>query len=131
VLLWGLANGFVHDWWFKRKRLGVTREDFFSAFSEPGLTEVAEVVYDDISNSSLARPLPVLPGDSLAEVYGYVDEDHVDLVEGLADTCGRARPTPEAAFEAKTVADVVHLIASLPPAEAEPEKRSWRFWRKG
>jgi hypothetical protein len=95
-----------------RKAAGRNFESFQSDLYGRASEEVIRTAYDFFSRST-PTGIPVLPSDSLAELFGIVDDDVPDELNALADECGVVRPQVEEAYRVQTVADAIDLLESL------------------
>jgi hypothetical protein len=137
VALWGAAavgaalglfcvagNRFVRRRWeqAKARRPGEGfsefRESFHGHLSEEGLWEV----YSFFQHWAGDPGFPVRRTDSLAGLYGIVEDDVGRMVETLAARTDQAPPADWTRAQLRTVGDVALLVvgAGSPPSRGEP-----------
>ena len=115
----------IRDRRIARTRAGHTAEDFLGPFlGSADSRAVALSVYQYLQTwqRGSVEAFPVRAGDSIADLYGIVDEDLDEMVDGLLQQHGRAWPgQPElaAAEPVVTVRDLVYFIVAAPRARAK------------
>ena len=111
-------QGLVKPLLLKQDGSGQTYESFACFFAGQGIPEpLLEATYQILTQKkSRFSPLPILPQDSLQEIYGldcYRDDELADLMVVLRTSYGLDLPYPVPAFlPCQTVADLVYLLAA-------------------
>lgn len=118
---------YSHNLWLKRTRPPGSYDKFVEHFAEMGVSdEVVAEIHRMLSRELLSiRNFPVLPGDSLQEIYGVDDWGGTDLeavIRDLAKRCGHpVQVNLERMKPPRTVGELVFLVASIGKAD---EKRA-------
>jgi hypothetical protein len=86
--------------------------EFKSQLGLQGFEEASELVYRHFQSLTKVSDFPVDAADDLYRVYGLVDEDLETELQELSLQCGLAWPLEAWTEPVRTVADVVHLLAS-------------------